>query len=71
MLTDLELMARRGLAAIQAVFPGTYAQVAPDAARHVAELPTQLEGVRARLTEVIGRKPLGARHPAAAKVQHP
>jgi hypothetical protein len=71
MLTDLELMARRGLAAIQAVSPETDDPVPADAARHVADLPAQLNGVRARLTEVIGRKPLGARYPAAGHVQHP
>jgi hypothetical protein len=61
MLTDLELMARRGLVAIQAVSSGTDAQVAPDAARHVAEFPAQLERVRARLTDVIGRTMRAAR----------
>jgi hypothetical protein len=61
MLTDLELMARRGLAAIRTVSPRTDAQVAPDAARHVAEFTAQLERVRARLTDVIGRSMRAAR----------
>jgi hypothetical protein len=47
--------------AIQAVSSGTDAQVAPDAARHVAEFPAQLERVRARLTDVIGRTMRAAR----------
>jgi hypothetical protein len=71
MLTDLELIARRGLAELQALASGPQAQLRPQAARRIADLPAHLESVRARAGDVIGRKPGVSRPSGADRAERP